>query len=167
VNDLWRERRGPSRQVRCPSPSPSAGPSPSEGEIGDSDATILDCGSIAPLVGRRARIVTARLDTYGPSWTDSAFPVLDPRGFLDLPRFGGRLRAWDQGIWSDGILLSCLVSFFCSAPGGAILSSRPARWCGRRAQRRSRTAPVGGRPKGLSLTDASTVAGWCASGLAA
>jgi hypothetical protein len=74
---------------------------------------------------------------------------------LDLPRFGGRLRAWDQGIWSDGILLSCLVSFFCSAPGGAI-SSWPARWCGRRAQRRSRTAPVGGRPKGLSLTDAST-----------
>src|SRR5271165_4831190 len=23
---------------------------------------------------------------------------------LDLPRFRGRLRAWDQGIWSDGIL---------------------------------------------------------------
>jgi hypothetical protein len=29
------------------------------------------------------------------------------------------LRAWDQGIWSDGILLSCSVPFFCSAPGGA------------------------------------------------
>jgi hypothetical protein len=65
---------------------------------------------------------------------------------MDLPRFGGQLRAWDQGIWSDGILPSCLVSFFCSAPCGAILPSRPARWCGRRVQRRSRT----GRPKGLS-----------------
>jgi hypothetical protein len=40
---------------------------------------------------------------------------------LDLPRFRGGLRAWDQGIWSEGILLSCLVPFFCSAPGGAIL----------------------------------------------
>ncbi len=25
---------------------------------------------------------------------------------LDLPRFRGGLRAWDQGIWSDGILPS-------------------------------------------------------------
>jgi hypothetical protein len=87
--------------------------------------------------------------------------------YLDLPRFRGRLRAWDQGIWSDGILPSCLVSFFCLVPGGAILPSRSARWCGRRAQRRSRTAPLGGRPEGLSLTAASTTAGWCASGLAA
>src|SRR5262249_10573944 len=78
-------------------------------------------------------------------------------GWVDLPRFGGQLRAWDQGIWSDGILPSCLVSFFCSAPGGAILPSRPARWCGRRAQRRSRTAPLGGRPKGLSLYGAFEV----------
>jgi hypothetical protein len=40
------------------------------------------------LVGRRARIVTARLDTYRPSpcasgeGTDGAFPVLDPQGLL-------------------------------------------------------------------------------------
>jgi hypothetical protein len=26
---------------------------------------------------------------------------------MDLPRFRGGLRAWDQGIWSEGILLSC------------------------------------------------------------
>ena len=64
----------------------------------------------------------------------------------------------------DGILSSCFETFFGSAPGGAILPSRPARWCGRRAQRRSRTAPSWGRPKGLSLTAASTAAGWCASG---
>jgi hypothetical protein len=31
------------------------------------NATILSCGSIAPLVGRRARIVAARLDIYRPS----------------------------------------------------------------------------------------------------
>src|SRR6516164_9267618 len=86
---------------------------------------------------------------------------------LDLPRFRGGLRAWDQGIWSDGILPSYLVTFFCSAPGGAILPSRPAQWCGRRAQRRSRTAPLEGRPEGLSLTAASTAAGWCALGFAA
>jgi putative ABC transport system substrate-binding protein len=29
---------------------------------------------------------------------------------LDLPRFRGELWAWDQGIWSEGILLSCLVA---------------------------------------------------------
>jgi hypothetical protein len=84
---------------------------------------------------------------------------------LDLPRFRGRLRAWDQGMRFDGILSSCEL-FFCSAPGGAILPSRPARWCGRRAQRRSRTAPSWGRPKGSSLTAASTAAGSCASGSA-
>src|SRR5208337_361404 len=39
---------------------------------------------------------------------------------------------------------------FVRPPGGAILSSRPARWCGRRAQRRSRTAPLGS-PEGLVL----------------
>ena len=78
-----------------------------------------------------------------------------------------RVAGLDQGILSDGILPSCLVAFFCSAPGGAILPSRPARECGRRAQRRSRTAPLRGRPKGLSLTAASTAAAWCASGLAA
>src|SRR5713226_8405404 len=84
--------------------------------------------------------------------------------YLDLPRFRGRLRAWDQAIWSDGILSSRFETFFGLAPGGAILPSRPARWCGRRAQRRSRTAPSWGRPEGLSLTAASTTARWCASG---
>ena len=84
-----------------------------------------------------------------------------------VARFRGRLSAWDPGIWSDGILPSCLASFFCLAPGGAILSSRPVRRCGRRAQRRSRTAPLGGRPEGLSLTAASTAACWRASGWAA
>ena len=57
---------------------------------------------------------------------------------------------------------SCLVIFFGSAPGGAI-PSRPARRCGCRAQRRSRTAPSWGRPKGLSMTGPSTAAGWCRS----
>jgi hypothetical protein len=35
--------------------------------IGLQAPTILSCGPIAPLVGRRARIVAARLDTYRPS----------------------------------------------------------------------------------------------------
>ena len=38
------------------------------------------------------------------------------------------------------MLASCVEGFFSSAPGGAILPSRPAQWCGGRAQRRSRTA---------------------------
>jgi hypothetical protein len=48
------------------------------------DTTILSCGPIAPLVGRRARIVAARLDTYRPSPCPPAsgrtalFPSLTP-----------------------------------------------------------------------------------------
>src|SRR6266436_3451625 len=72
------------------------------------------------------------------------------KGGVDLPRFRGEVRAWDQGIWSNGILSSCLVPFFCSAPGGAILPPRPARRCGRRAQRRSRTAPLGVKGRRLN-----------------
>jgi hypothetical protein len=36
-------------------------------------------------------------------------------GESGLARFCGGLRAWDQGIWSDGILPSCLVAFLKSA----------------------------------------------------
>ncbi len=80
---------------------------------------------------------------------------------VDLPRFRGVVRTWDQGIWSDGILFSSFEPFFDSAPGRAILPSRPARWCGRRAQRRSRTAPSRGRLEGLSLTAASWIIARC------
>src|SRR6516225_6176186 len=45
---------------------------------------------------------------------------------LDLPRFRGEMRAWDQALWLDVMLSSGLVAFFGSAPGGAILPSRPA-----------------------------------------
>ena len=45
--------------------------------------------------------------------------------WMDLPRFGGQFRFWRQVVsrvnWS-----SCEGVFFCSAPGGAILPSRPA-----------------------------------------
>jgi hypothetical protein len=61
---------------------------------------------------------------------------------MGLPRFRGGLRAWDQSIGLDVILSSCFEPFFGSARGGAILPSRPARRCGWRAQRRSRTAPI-------------------------
>jgi hypothetical protein len=70
---------------------------------------------------------------------------------LGLPRFRGGLRAWDQGIGLDIILSSCFEPFFGSAPGGAILPSRPALGCGCRAQRRSRNGPLLGPPGGLVL----------------
>ena len=47
-------------------------------------------------------------------------------GYLDLPRFRGELRAWDQSSCWGVILSSSFVAFFGSAPGGAILPSRPA-----------------------------------------
>ena len=45
---------------------------------------------------------------------------------LDLPRFRGEMRAWDQALWLYVMLSSGFVAFFGSAPGGAILPSRPA-----------------------------------------
>ena len=68
----------------------------------------------------------------GCDWVAKQLEVIrtaDTRGIsrVDLPRFRGGLRAWDQGIWSDVMLSSLLVAFFCSAPGGAILPPRPAR----------------------------------------
>ena len=45
---------------------------------------------------------------------------------LDLPRFRGEMRAWDQALWVYVMLSSGFVGFFGSAPGGAILPSRPA-----------------------------------------
>jgi RNA-directed DNA polymerase len=79
--------------------------------------------------------------------------------WLDLPRFGGQVRVWDHGADCNGIWPSLIERFFGSTRGGAILPSRPAHWCGRRAQRRSRTAASRGRLQGLSLTAVSTAAG--------
>ena len=45
---------------------------------------------------------------------------------MDLPRFRGEMRAWDQALWLYVMLSSGFVAFFGSAPGGAILPSRPA-----------------------------------------
>jgi len=45
---------------------------------------------------------------------------------VDLPRFRGELRAWDQSSCWGVILSSSFVAFFGSAPRGAILPSRPA-----------------------------------------
>src|SRR5512132_1187186 len=54
-------------------------------------------------------------------------PKATANQFLDLPRFRGGVKAWVQGIWSDGILSSCLRLFFCSAPAEFVFASRPAR----------------------------------------
>jgi hypothetical protein len=57
----------------------------------------------------------APLDAAAPSVTDAR------RCWLDLPRFRGELRAWDQSSCWGVILSSSFVAFFGSAPGGAIL----------------------------------------------
>ena len=81
---------------------------------------------------------------------------------LGLPRFRGRSVIWESGT-DDATAFSPSShkeAFFGSAPGGAILPSRPALWCGCRAQRRSRIAE-GDRlwRREASLTGASTAAG--------
>src|SRR5439155_9229498 len=90
-------------------------------------------------------------------------------GALDLPRFRGQLRSWDQATPSDVIPLlpSCffflLVPSFCSAPAEPIFSSRPALSIRRRAQGRSRPRTLRAR-EGLALRVPSTAAEWCAGG---
>jgi hypothetical protein len=86
-------------------------------------------------------------------------PTITKTTILDLPRFGGEVRAWDQGIWFDSILSSCFTQFFCSAPGEPFFRPGPHDGCGRRAQRGVKDDPCG-RAEGLSLTAASTTAGW-------
>jgi len=68
-------------------------------------------------------------------------------GSVGLPRFGGRLAIWESGTDDANAFSpsSHIEAFFGSARGGAILPSRPALWCGCRAQRRSRIA-AGDRP---------------------
>jgi hypothetical protein len=56
---------------------------------------------------------------------------------LDLPRFRGEVRSWDQGTSFDCIVSSSLGQSFGSAE--SIFSSRPARCQGRRVERLSRT----------------------------
>jgi hypothetical protein len=55
-----------------------------------------------------------------------ARPRLSVKVALDLPRFRGEMRAWDQALWLYVMLSFGFVAFFGSAPGGAILPSRPA-----------------------------------------
>ena len=88
---------------------------------------------------------------------------------LDLPRFRGQLRSWDQATASDVMASSFSCSFFClapsfrSAPAEPILPSRPAHSTRRRAQGRSRSRTSRAR-EGLTLTAPSPVAGWSAPG---
>jgi dynamin family protein len=71
------------------------------------------------------RHLTGVMDRALAEATDGA-SAQDALG-VDLPRFRGGVRAWVQGIWSDGILSSCLRLFFCSAPAEFVFPSRPAR----------------------------------------
>ena len=80
---------------------------------------------------------------------------------MDLPRFRGQLRSWDQATASDVILSSCSWSFFsfvpsfCSAPAEPILPSRPAHRNHRRAEWLSRSRTSRAR-QGLALMATST-----------
>jgi hypothetical protein len=91
---------------------------------------------------------------------------------VDLPRFRGRFRAWDQCISFDVILSSSLVHSFVRPACGAILSSRPAGYARRRDERRSRSACTqavrsGSVSPGRALTTVSTLACLGASGSSA
>ena len=72
---------------------------------------------------------------------------------LDLPRFRGEVRSWDQGTWFDCIVSSSLGQSFGSAE--SIFSSRPAGFQGCRVERRRERAnrPRQGRVdiKGIPL----------------
>jgi hypothetical protein len=70
---------------------------------------------------------------------------------LDLSRFRGEVRSWDQGTWFDCIVSSSVGRSFGSAE--SIFSSRPARCQGRRVERLSRTAGT------LAMQLAITLAG--------
>ena len=68
---------------------------------------------------------------------------------MDLPRFGGQLRAWDQGIWSDGILPSCGILLFGPRRSH---SSIPARTMVRPSRAAAvKDGPTWGPPEGLVL----------------
>ena len=105
--------------------------------------------------GIRASRVMGSPPCDGSEWS---FGFVPPKTGtrMSLPRFGGQLTVWPQAPQYEVISSSSLTPFFCSAPGRAILPSRPAGVTSRRAQPRSRTAPWG-RPKGLSLYGAFEV----------
>jgi hypothetical protein len=69
-----------------------------------------------------------------------------------LPRFRGELWAWDQGIWSEGILLSCGHSFVRPPAEPFFYPGRHEGAAVARSGGQGR--PTWGRPKGLSLTEA-------------
>ena len=83
----------------------------------------------APKPGKRGRgaagkvLVAGAVECRSVTVTDNR--TGEPKAVrLDLPRFRGEVRAWHQGIWSDGILSSFLSASFGSA--AIIFPSRPA-----------------------------------------
>ena len=87
-------------------------------------------------------------------------PTITKTTILDLPRFGGEVRAWDQGIWSGSIFVLLFHAILLFGPWGEpFFRPGPHDGCGRRAQRGVKDDPCG-RAEGLSLTAASTTAGW-------
>ena len=78
---------------------------------------------------------------------------------VDLPRFRGGVRAWDQAIYCDGIMSSRFaIVWFGRWRSHSFVLARTMVELARAAG--VKDGPARGRPKGLSLTGASTAAGW-------
>src|SRR5215469_5898989 len=105
-----------------------------------------DRGGLLPFTSRHKKRAPVSHNPFAsrhkkkePRWMDRMPPSTLPNrlcasrmekcamaGVLDLPRSRGEMRAWDHALWLYVMLSSGLVAFFGSAPGGAILPSRPA-----------------------------------------
>src|SRR5271169_3767290 len=149
--------------VNPPSALPMVRPGIKRGEHGVLARLMTCLGLRTKVAGLLAR-ATYHSCGVTPSEFASSLGVDHP---VDLPRFRGEVRSWDQGIWFDGILSSSWWRSFCSAE--RIFSSRPAHCQGRRVEWRSRTAGrlavrLAATFPGRSLTDASTRPCSCALG---
>src|SRR5262249_7853563 len=78
---------------------------------------------------------------------------------LDLPRFHGRVRIWVHGSGCRDTLSSCWQSFFSSAPTEPFFGPGPPGGAAVARSSGQGRPHLPGRPKGLSLTAASTAAG--------
>src|SRR5690242_12648771 len=86
-------------------------------------------------------------------------PISAASIILDLPRFRGGVRAWDQAIYCDGIMSSRFgIVWFGRWRSHSFVLARTMVEQARAAA--VKDGPARGRPEGLSLTGASTAAGW-------
>jgi hypothetical protein len=107
---------------------PDADPEPLERAAFSLHVGVLGtCGRRLTENGFRSSISTGS-STAGCSRGSWGMNALNsyPTPILDLPRFRGEMRAWDQALLALRHVILRFRAFFGSAPGGAILPSRPA-----------------------------------------